>query len=48
MLAEPELSTVKEFVSLRTKRFLDKRVSIIKNRFLKSGLIRNIALFIFM
>lgn len=48
MLAEPELSTVKEFVSLRTKGFLDKRVSIIKNRFLKSGLIRNIALFIFM
>ena len=48
MLAEPELSIVKEFVSLRTKRFLDKRVSIIKNRFLKSGLIRNIALFIFM
>ena len=48
MLAEPELSIVKEFVSLRTKGFLDKRVSIIKNRFLKSGLIRNIALFIFM
>ena len=48
MLAEPELSIVKEFVSLKTKRFLDKRVSIIKNRFLKSGLIRNIALFIFM
>ena len=46
-LCEPELSAVKEFAALKTKGYLGRRISIIKNRFLKSGLIRNIALFIF-
>ena len=46
-LDEPELSAAKEFAALKTKGYLGKRISIIKNRFLKSGLIRNIALFIF-
>lgn len=46
-LDEPELSAAKEFAALKTKGYLGRRISIIKNRFLKSGLIRNIALFIF-
>ena len=46
-LCEPELSEAKEFATLKTKRYLGRRISIIKNRFLKSGLVRNIALFIF-
>jgi len=46
-LCEPELSAVKEFAALKTKGYLGRRISIIKNRFLKSGLVRNIALFIF-
>ena len=46
-LKEPELSIAKEFAKLKTKGFFGRRISIIKNRFFKSGLIRNIALFIF-
>ena len=46
-LSESDLYIVKEFTALKTKGFIGKRVSIIKNRFLKSGLIRNIALLIF-
>ena len=46
-LCEPELSAVKEFAALKTKGYLGRRISIIKNRFLTSGLVRNIALFIF-
>lgn len=46
-LLETELRVVKEFVSLRNKGFLGRRISIVKNKFLKSGFIRNIALMIF-
>lgn len=42
-----ESKRVKEFVKLKYKGFFGKRISIIKNSFLKTGLVRNIALFIF-
>ena len=37
----------KEFVKLKDRGFIGRRVSLIKNRFFKSGFIRNIALLIF-
>jgi len=37
----------KEFVKLKNRGFIGRRVSLIKNRFFKSGFIRNIALLIF-
>ena len=37
----------KEFVKLKDRGFIGRRVSFIKNRFFKSGFIRNIALLIF-
>ena len=46
-LSEPELSAAREFAALKAKGYLGKRISIVKKKFLKSGLIRNIALFIF-
>lgn len=46
-LSEANLKTVKEFVRLKNMFFWGRKISIIKNKFLKSGFIRNIALFIF-
>ena len=37
----------KEFVKLKDRGFIGRRMSLIKNRFFKSGFIRNIALLIF-
>lgn len=46
-LSNEELNIVKEFVRLKYMGFFGRKISIIKNKFLKSGFIRNIALFIF-
>lgn len=46
-LSDKKLSIAKEFVALKTKGWLGRRISIIKNKYLKSGIIRNIALLIF-
>ena len=46
-LSEANLKTVREFVRLKNMFFWGRKISIIKNKFLKSGFIRNIALFIF-
>ena len=46
-LTEPKLGIAKEFVALKTKGWLGRKISIIKNKYLKSGIIRNIALLIF-
>ena len=46
-LTEPKLNIAKEFAALKNKGFLGRRISIFKNKFFKSGFIRNIALFIF-
>ena len=46
-LTKSKLNTAEEFAALKTKGFLGRRISIIKNKFFKSGLIRNIALLIF-
>ena len=38
---------VEEFVKLKSKGYFGKRISIMRNRFFKSGLIRNVALLLF-
>lgn len=47
IISDEKLSTIRKFASLKRSGFMKKRVSIIKNGFTKSGVIRNIALMIF-
>lgn len=46
-LSPEEIRLLEDFISLRNENFIRRRLTILKNRFLKTGLIRNIALLIF-